>query len=111
VYNLCRDYALERGVDIIDIKLECGNNIIADEIITPDSSRIVLSKDIKEGSEPMWMDKEIFRKYAEETWGNKAKVPIIFPDDVILSGSNVYLKVFKILTGMSLQEFQRRFTA
>ncbi len=106
VYRLCRKFALSRGIDIVDTKLECSNNIIADEIITPDSSRFVFNEDINEDGNPKWLDKEIFRQYAEKDWGVNKKVPIKFPEDVIEEGSQRYLQLFRILTGMTLKEFQ-----
>jgi len=107
VYESCRQYALKRGIDIIDTKLECGGRIIADEIITPDSSRFVLSKDIQEGKNPPWLDKEIFRQYAESVWNGGKKVPLTFPHEIIKEGSQKYLQLFHMLTGQTLQEFQK----
>jgi len=107
VYKLCREYALTKGVDIIDTKLECAKDMIGDEIVTPDSSRFVRVSDIKEGENPPWLDKEIFRQYAEKQWGNGPKVPLEFPGEIIEKGRYAYLELLKTITGTNIQDILR----
>ena len=112
VYEAGRMYALKKGVDIIDYKGEVGKNgkgkhYIADEILTPDCCRFVLGSDIKIGDDPKWMDKELFRIHARKVWGTGKKEPIDFPSNVIDKGLERYKNLFEVITGGSLEAFQK----
>lgn len=115
LYNRGVELALERGIDIIDTKLEVGIDqygtvCIGDEILTPDSSRFVQSADIEIGKEPPWADKQIVRDEAVRLWGGKKKgPPLTFSKEVIEWTTETYLRVFHQLTGMSLAEFQAKY--
>jgi len=66
-------YALGKGIVILDTKFE-GLDVIADEVLTPDSSRFTTKEDlanaIKEKRDPVFYDKEIVRQ-----WGKTVKTP------------------------------------
>lgn len=108
-------YALSRGIEIIDTKIEVGIDqygrvCVGDEILTLDSSRFVQSADIVIGKNPPWADKQIVRDEAELIWGGKKKgSPIAFSKDTIRQAQDMYLRVFHQLTGMSLGEFQQKY--
>lgn len=112
LYRKGVEYALRRGIEVIDTKIEIGvdqygDACIGDEILTPDSSRFVQSADIKVGEEPPWADKQIVRKEAERLWGGKKKgSPLTFSDEIIDRTTETYLRIFRQLTGMSLGGFQ-----
>ena len=55
------------------------------------------------------MDKEIFRVYAEEEWGNGPKTAIDFSPEILKKCSNQYEKAVHILTGSKLKEFQKEY--
>ncbi len=75
IYNAGSDFAKKKGVIIADTKLELGVGfVLADEILTPDSSRFWLRKDweeaVKQEKSPSGYDKEPVRE-----WGKTIKTP------------------------------------
>jgi phosphoribosylaminoimidazole-succinocarboxamide synthase len=114
VYQQGRMYALRRGLEIVDAKIEMGLNecdsvVLADEFLTPDCCRFVYNSDIEPGKEPPWADKEIFRQDAVRQWGwASSGPPLTFPEEVIAEGAAAYCGVFETLTGQTLEEFQER---
>ncbi len=96
------------GLTLLDSKFEIGRGpFLADEVLTPDSSRFCLQVDITEGVEPMPYDKQFVRNWAEKTWGEGLKKPLVFSDDVIRQTSCIYKEVFEMITGRDLDWFQR----
>jgi len=70
LYNFAHEYALSKGLCLIDTKFEFGydnqNNIILiDEIFTPDCSRYCLEQDIN-NKDVDFFDKQFFRNYLRE---------------------------------------------
>ncbi len=112
LYRSGVEYALRRGIDIIDTKIEIGvdqygDACIGDEFLTPDSSRFVQVADIVVGKEPLWADKQVVRDEVVRLWGGKKKGPkIAFSKEIIDRTTETYLRVFHQLTGMSLGGFQ-----
>jgi phosphoribosylaminoimidazole-succinocarboxamide synthase len=113
VYRRGREFALKRGIDIIDFKGEAGRNAdgtlcLGDEWLTGDCCRFVRSQDIVIGQEPPWMDKELVRGEAIKQWnGDKNRPPLTFSPEVLSKTSEAYLDLFQALTGISLVRFQR----
>ncbi len=111
-YESGREYAFDRGIEIIDTKIEVGMGMdgtlyLADEFLTGDSSRFARSANIQIGVEPPYMDKEGFRRNAGQQWGGKTTGdPLVFPDEVIRAGMQAYREVFETLTGSSLEAYQ-----
>lgn len=111
-YQQGREYALTKGISIIDTKCEVGMDVdgilsLGDEWLTGDCSRFVRTDDIELGQEPPWMDKEVFRQDAVRQWGGKTKgSPLIFSNKVIEAGISTYREAFETLTGSSLERFQ-----
>jgi len=107
VFETARTYALAKDINIIDSKSEigmdeCGNCILGDECITPDSCRFVASDDVVEGVEPTWLDKQYLREEAERIWGGGEKVPLTFSDKVIAETTRRYEAITKTITGKPL---------
>jgi len=125
------DYALSKGIMILDTKFEGSSSsmMLADEILTPDSSRYVKIEDYKAAienvSEPAFMDKQIVRE-----WGLKVKTPwgtginnldpsnpdhlsfvdqLEVPTEVIGQVAQKYQDLFQSLTGLGLSEYQEKF--
>ncbi|HDH07644.1 MAG TPA: hypothetical protein ENG89_01325, partial [Candidatus Moranbacteria bacterium] len=114
VYNAGRKHANKCGIEIIDFKCEIGKDedgslVLGDEWLNGDCCRFVEKDKIVLGQNPPWMDKEIFRKAAEEQWGGGAKIPIKFSPEVVEEGIKVYLKVFEILSKLPLEQFQKEY--
>ena len=114
-YDEGRNRAAVSGIEIIDAKFEVGfdqdsNPILADEWMTGDCARFVESRDICVGAEPPWMDKELFRQDAMRQWTRGGVVkgtPLVFSDEVIAGGMRAYRKIFEMLSGFGLEEFQQ----
>jgi phosphoribosylaminoimidazole-succinocarboxamide synthase len=106
VYRRGAELAAERGVIIADTKIEIGRApdgtlILADEVLTPDSSRFWAAKDWQPGRAQFSYDKQMVRDWAASTgWDKKAPGPEI-PDDVVAATRARYLEVYERITGNS----------
>ncbi len=106
IYTRARDYAASRGIIVADTKFEFGEVegevILADEVLTPDSSRFWPAESYAVGSNPPSLDKQFVRDYLEAlNWNKQAPGPQI-PDDVVARTSDKYLEAYRMLTGRSL---------
>lgn len=112
IYTFMRSYALKRGIDIIDTKLELGlhdgRRTLADEWGTPDSSRFVDATSIMRGEEPRWLDKQFLRDEAEMIWKQegRGKFPLVFSSQAIQETVGRYHEVVERLTSQSLSVLQ-----
>lgn len=102
----------KQGIALIDTKLELGFDengmvVVGDEIVTPDSSRFTGLDDVKLGVDPPWLDKQPIRDEAERMWAGGGKVPLVFPNKVIIQAKERYVHVCEIITRMSLRDFQQ----
>ncbi|KND48893.1 MAG: phosphoribosylaminoimidazole-succinocarboxamide synthase [Parcubacteria bacterium C7867-005] len=114
VFNHARDYLHMAGLELVDSKFELGLDregriTLADEVVTPDSSRFCDPSLIEVGKEPAWVDKQVARNEASRIWGKGKKVPLSFTPEVVRNLSETYLDVFKRITGFSLDAFQGEF--
>ena len=80
LYNFAHDYALSKGLCLIDTKFEFGydeqNNIILiDEIFTPDCSRYCLEQD-RNNKDVDFFDKQFFRNYLREIGWQSTQINI-----------------------------------
>jgi phosphoribosylaminoimidazole-succinocarboxamide synthase len=80
LYNFAHDYALSKGLCLIDTKFEFGydnndNIILIDEIFTPDCSRYCLAEDIN-GKDVSFFDKQFFRDYLIEIEWKETQITI-----------------------------------
>ena len=99
LYNYAHDYALSKGLCLIDTKFEFGydnqNNIILiDEIFTPDCSRYCLAEDIHK-KDVDFFDKQFFRNYLKEI--NWQETQIDIPDIIKNTIISRYQKVYDML--------------
>ncbi len=106
IYTTARDYAAARGIIVADTKFEFGELngqiILADEVLTPDSSRFWPAAEYKVGTSPVSLDKQYVRDYLETLdWNKTAPGPQI-PADVIKRTTEKYLEAFRMLSGRSL---------
>ena len=106
IYCRARDYAASRGIIVADTKFEFGDVdgeiILADEVLTPDSSRFWPAESYAVGSNPPSLDKQFVRDYLEAlNWNKQAPGPQI-PDDVVAKTSAKYLEAYRMLTGKNL---------
>jgi phosphoribosylaminoimidazole-succinocarboxamide synthase len=99
LYNFAHEYALSKGLSLIDTKFEFGydnnNNIILiDEIFTPDCSRYCLSEDMNK-NDVDFFDKQFFRNYLKEI--NWQETQIDIPDVIKNTIISRYQKVYNML--------------
>ena len=100
VYKKCADYALERGIIIADTKFEFGldeegNVVLADEVLTPDSSRFWPVEGYEVGKSQPSYDKQFVRDWLKANPDSDYKLP----DDVIDKTIEKYKEAYKLLTG------------
>jgi phosphoribosylaminoimidazole-succinocarboxamide synthase len=106
IYQKAADYALQRGIIIADSKFEFGrtaNGItLADEVLTPDSSRFWRADKYQPGQAQESYDKQYVRDYLEEIRWNKQPPAPALPPEVARHTSEKYLQAYHQLTGREL---------
>ncbi len=104
IYRRGADLAAERGVIIADTKLEFGRAgdgsiVLADEVLTPDSSRFWPASSWAPGRPQHSMDKQFLRDWsATLDWDRTPPGPPI-PDDIVEATRARYVDVYERLTG------------
>lgn len=109
LYTTAADYAAKRGIIIADTKFELGlidgELVIADEILTPDSSRFWPADQWHPGSTPPSFDKQPVRDYLDSLdWDKTPPAPAV-PDEVIASAAARYVEGYEVLTGLSFADW------
>jgi phosphoribosylaminoimidazole-succinocarboxamide synthase len=107
IYNKAAAHAESRGLILADTKFEFGRVdgriILADEVLTPDSSRFWDASLWKPGGPQPSFDKQFVRDYLEAiNWNKQAPAPSL-PDDVVARTQAKYLEAFHRLTGRDLK--------
>ncbi len=104
VYRRGAGLAVDRGVIIADTKLEFGlapdgSVILADEVLTPDSSRFWPRSDWQPGQPQHSLDKQFVRDWsATLDWDRTPPGPPI-PDEIVAATRDRYIDVYQRLTG------------
>ena len=106
IYKKAADYAATRGIIIADTKFEFGNTakglVLADEVLTPDSSRFWPADQYKPGGAQPSYDKQYVRDYLESIkWDKKPPAPGL-PPEVQANTSAKYIEAYRLLTGHEL---------
>jgi phosphoribosylaminoimidazole-succinocarboxamide synthase len=106
IYRIAADYAAGRGIIIADTKFEFGQTsqglILADEVLTPDSSRFWPADKYQPGKAQESFDKQFVRDYLEAIKWNKQPPAPSLPEDVARKTSEKYIEAYKILAGREL---------
>jgi phosphoribosylaminoimidazole-succinocarboxamide synthase len=106
IYQTAADYARQRGIIIADTKFEFGRTagglVLADEVLTPDSSRFWRADTYQPGQAQESFDKQYVRDYLEEIRWNKQPPAPALPAEVALQSSEKYLEAYRRLTGREL---------
>jgi phosphoribosylaminoimidazole-succinocarboxamide synthase len=106
IYKKAADYALQKGIIIADTKFEFGMTskgiTLADEVLTPDSSRFWPADKYQPGRAQESYDKQYVRDYLEQIRWNKQPPAPALPADVARHTSEKYLEAFRQLTGQEL---------
>jgi phosphoribosylaminoimidazole-succinocarboxamide synthase len=106
IYEKAGKHAESRGLILADTKFEFGKTedgvVLADEVLTPDSSRFWEASLWKPGGAQPSFDKQFVRDYLESIrWNKQAPAPSL-PDDVAQRTLAKYLEAFRRLTGRDL---------
>jgi len=103
IYLAAAEYAESRGIIIADTKFEFGyldgELVVADEMLTPDSSRFWPLDDYKPGRAQKSFDKQFLREYLESiVWDKEPPAPAL-PQEIIEKTREKYIEAYERLTG------------
>ena len=106
LYRKASEWAESRGIIIADTKFEMGvvdgEIVLADEALTPDSSRFWPRDQYSPGGPQPSFDKQFVRDYLETlTWNKQPPAPQL-PESVVERTSAKYQEAFRLLTGRAL---------
>jgi phosphoribosylaminoimidazole-succinocarboxamide synthase len=106
IYSRAARHAQERGLILADTKFEFGRAgdgiILADEVLTPDSSRFWDAATWKPGGAQPSFDKQFVRDYLESIHWNKSAPAPGLPDEVVERTQLKYFEAYRRLTGRDL---------
>jgi len=107
IYVQAAEHARQRGILIADTKFEFGMTAqgitLADEVLTPDSSRFWPADTYQPGKAQNSYDKQYVRDYLEEIRWNKQPPAPALPHEVARRTSEKYLEAYRQLTGRELE--------
>jgi phosphoribosylaminoimidazole-succinocarboxamide synthase len=107
LYSRAADYAAEHGIIIADTKFEFGADedgslILADEVLTPDSSRFWPEASYSVGSNPPSLDEQYVRDWLDSINFNHQPPGPELPDEVVFRTREIYVKAYEELSGRKL---------
>jgi phosphoribosylaminoimidazole-succinocarboxamide synthase len=108
IYERAAEHAASKGLILADTKFEFGlipdesgneQIVLADELLTPDSSRYWPADSYHPGGPQPSFDKQYVRDYLESIhWNKQAPAPEL-PHEVVVRTSEKYLEAYRLLTG------------
>jgi phosphoribosylaminoimidazole-succinocarboxamide synthase len=116
LYSFAAEHARERGVILADTKFEFGLDesgelVVADEVLTPDSSRYWPADQYQAGRAQPSFDKQYVRDWASASgWDKRPPAPPI-PDDVVAGTRARYVEAYERITGQSFDSWLARTSA
>ena len=107
LYTQAADYARRHGIIIADTKFEFGRDadgslVLADEVLTPDSSRFWPEESYTVGANPPSLDKQFVRDWLDSINFNHQPPGPELPDDVVAKTQAIYVKAYEELSGKKL---------
>ena len=106
IYGNAARYAETKGILIADTKFEFGfvggELVLADEVLTPDSSRFWPAASYAPGGPQFSFDKQFVRDYLESIHWNKQPPAPALPADVAAKTGEKYRQAYRELTGREL---------
>jgi len=107
IYLLASEHAKNRGIIIADTNFEFGvidgSIALADEVLTPDSSRFWPAESYRPGGPQLSYDKQFVRDYLESIrWDKNPPAPAL-PDHVVQKTREKYIQAFRQLSGKELE--------
>ena len=109
LYSAGAAWAAERGIIIADTKFELGlidgELVVADEMLTPDSSRFWPADEWVPGRTPPSFDKQPVRDYLDTLDWDKTPPPPELPSSVVEETTARYVEGYERITGRSFDEW------
>ena len=113
-YSQAAEHALDKGVILADTKLEFGvdgegNLVLADEVLTPDSSRYWPADNFREGVVQPSFDKQFVRNWLtgpDSGWdrhGDAAPPPL--PPDIVAATRARYIEAYERISGLKFSDW------
>lgn len=102
IYTKASEYAAKRGIIIADTKFEFGRVdgkiVLADEVLTPDSSRFWPGDLYEEGKNQPSFDKQYVRDWLAANWDKQGNPPHL-PQEVVEKTTEKYIQAYEKITG------------
>jgi phosphoribosylaminoimidazole-succinocarboxamide synthase len=113
LYSFAADHARERGVILADTKFEFGRDadgtlIVADEVLTPDSSRFWPADTYEVGRGQPSFDKQYVRDWASGTGWDKSPPAPEIPADIVEGTAARYREAYEAITGKPFDDWLSR---
>jgi phosphoribosylaminoimidazole-succinocarboxamide synthase len=110
LYRYGADHAAARGIILADTKFELGHDdrgsiVLADEALTPDSSRFWPADGYEPGKAQPSFDKQFVRDYAESLGWDKTYPGPELPEEVVEGTRARYVEAFERITGISFDRY------
>jgi phosphoribosylaminoimidazole-succinocarboxamide synthase len=109
IYKRAAALAAGRGIIIADTKFELGlidgDLVLADEVLTPDSSRFWPVDQWKPGATPPSFDKQPIRDFLDGLDWDKAPPPPALPAAVIAASRDRYIEAYERITGLAFADW------
>jgi phosphoribosylaminoimidazole-succinocarboxamide synthase len=111
VYARGRELAAKAGIILADTKVEFGTDgsgqlVLADEVLTPDSSRFWPAQTWQPGGPQLSYDKQYVRDWlALESGWDRTGAPPPLPDDVVARTRDKYVEAYEQLTGQAFADY------
>ena len=110
LYRFAAAHARERGILIADTKFEFGVDgegrlVLADEVLTPDSSRFWPADEYRPGGTQPSFDKQFARDYCESLGWDKTYPGPELPEDVVAGTRARYVEAFERLTEIAFDDY------
>ncbi|HJW99905.1 MAG TPA: phosphoribosylaminoimidazolesuccinocarboxamide synthase [Terriglobales bacterium] len=107
IYGLAVQHAKAHGILIADTKFEFGvidgEIVLADEVLTPDSSRFWPAESYRPGGPQLSYDKQFVRDYLESVrWDKNPPAPEL-PSEVVYKTREKYMQAYRQLSGKELE--------
>ncbi len=114
IYRRAAGWAAERGIIIADTKFEFGmidgGPVLADEVLTPDSSRFWPVDQWEPGSTPPSFDKQPVRDFLDGLTWDKSPPPPALPADVVAASGQRYVEAYERITGRTFADWPGAYT-
>jgi len=108
IYEDAYAYLLTKGIILADTKMEFGfdddgNLVLADELLTPDSSRFWSKENFRVGTSQTTFDREELKDYIEDNAKRGIDVRNNIPKEILERVSLKYSQIYTIITGQTLE--------